>query len=270
MAKKHDLRQQKNAAQTNAHLPEVIDQLNRREISRREFMKMASALGMSAAAVYGFAGITRPAFAQNARRGGTFRIDSPLQDFKDPQNFEWIEGSNIARGACEYLTRYSADAVVEGYLAESWKVSADGKTFDIFLRKGIKWSNGDEFNADDVIHNFRRWRKEGNESINNSEWGSGVMEDPEKVNSHHIRLHLTKPDVTVAHRLFAYPTCIVHRSFDDTGADLTKNAIGTGPFNLDSYEPGNSAKLSAIVPNSRAVRVIGADPNSRAMPIWTK
>ncbi|MGI9338959.1 MAG: ABC transporter substrate-binding protein, partial [Gammaproteobacteria bacterium] len=235
MAKKHNLRQHKDAAQTNAHLPDVIDSFNRKRISRREFMQMASALGMSAAAVYGFAGVTRPAFAQNVRRGGTFRIDSPLQDLNDPQLFSWIEGSNVTRGLCEYLTHYGHDGVVKPYLAERWNVSADGKTVDLFLRKGVMWSNGDEFNADDVMHNFNRWRVEGNTSINNSEWGDGVMSAPEKVNSHQVRLHLTKPDVSVAHRLYAYPTQLVHRSFDDTGADLKKNAISTGPFSLKSF-----------------------------------
>ena len=236
MAKKHDLKHLKEQGKVNVNLPEVIDQFQRKEISRRDFMRMASALGMSAATVYGFAGIVPTARADgHVKKGGTFRMDSPLQDLTDPQLFSWIEGSNVTRGMCEYLTMYGHDGVVKPYLAEKWSVSSDGKTFDIFLRKGIKWSNGDELNADDVIHNFNRWRVDGNASINNSEWGTGVMNDPEKVNSHQVRLHLTKPDVTVAHRLFAYPTQIVHRSFDDTGADLKKDAIGTGPFTLKSF-----------------------------------
>lgn len=235
MAKKHDLQKIKEQGKTNINLPEVVDQFQRKEISRRDFMQMASALGMSAAAVYGFAGVTPKAEAQSVKKGGVFTIDSPLQDLADPQDFNWIEGSNVTRGLCEYLTMYSHDGVVKPYLANKWEVSADGKTFDIFLRKGIKWSNGDELNADDVMHNFARWRVDGNTSINNSEWGGSVMSDPEKVNSHQIRLHLTKPDVSVAHRLFAYPTQIVHRSFDDTGADLKKSAVSTGPFTLKSF-----------------------------------
>ena len=236
MAKKHDLQKIKQQGKINANLPEVVDQLNRREISRREFMQTASALGMSAAAVYNFAGIAPPAAAgSHVKKGGIFRIDSPLQAMDDPQLFSWIEGSNVTRGLCEYLTQYGHDGVVKPYLAERWTVSNDGKTFDLFLRKGVKWSNGDEFNADDVLHNFNRWRVEGNKSINNSEWGGSVLSDVEKVNSHQVRLHMIRPDVTAAHRLYAYPTQMVHRSFDDNGADLKKNAISTGPFTLESY-----------------------------------
>ena len=245
MAKKHELARQKQTAKTNAHLPEVVDQYRRKEISRREFMQMASALGMSAAAVYGFAGVTpQVAHAQSITRGGTFRMDSPLQELKDPQTFSWIEGSNVTRDICEYLTFYGADGVVKPYLAESWKVSADGKTFDIRLRKGIKWSNGDEFNADDVVHNFTRWRVEGNTSPNHGEWNKASgLDSVEKAGSHHVRLHLSAPDVSVAHRLYAYPTQMVHRSFDDTGADLRKNGIGTGAFKLDFYRVGEGAKI---------------------------
>lgn len=236
MAKKHDLQRIKAQGKTNPHLPEVIDQFQRGEISRRDFLQMASALGMSAAAVYGFAGMAPAARADgHIKKGGTFRIDSPLQAMDDPQLFSWIEGSNVTRGICEYLTQYGHDGVVKPYLAERWEVSGDGKYFDIFLRKGVRWSNGDEFNADDVVYNFQRWRVDGNESINNSEWGDSVLSGVEKVSSHQVRLHLVRPDVTVAHRLYAYPTQIVHRSFDDTGADLKKTAIGTGPFNLESY-----------------------------------
>lgn len=243
MAKKHDLSHLKSFAKTNTHLPDVINQFQTKQVSRRDFMRIASALGMSAAAVYGFAGGgAKTAFAQS--RGGTLRIDMPLQNMRDPQNFEWIEQSNICRGLCEYLTHYGDDGVVKPYLAERWAVSADGKSFDLFLRRGIRWSNGDELNADDVVHNFNRWRVDGNESINNSEWGASVLSGVEKMGSHQVRLHLVAPDVTVAHRLFAYPTAIVHRSFDDTGADLTKDPIGTGPFELDYYRVSEGARMT--------------------------
>ena len=263
MTRKHELKKLKSHSKTNSYLPELVDQYQQKKISRRDFVKMASALGMSAAAISACsreekkpatettssttesapAAETTTAASDGIKRGGTFRIDSPLQELKDPQNFEWIEGSNVTRGICEYLTEYGADGQVKPYLAESWKVADDGKTFDIFLRKGVKWSNGDDFTAEDVAHNFTRWRKEGNESINNSEWGANVLSDVETVNDHQVRLHLAKPDVTVAHRLFAYPTQIVHRSFDDNGADLSKNAIGTGPFSLEFYRVGEGAKV---------------------------
>ena len=243
MAKKHDLQEQKAQAKTHAHLPELIDQFQRREITRRDFLRTASALGMAAGAVYATAGIVPVARAQSVRRGGTLRFGMQLQELKDPNNIQWIESSNVARAVTEYLTYYAADGVVKPYLAERWKVSDDGMTFDLFLRKGVRWTNGDEFNADDVVHNFARWRAPENESINKSEWGDGTATDVEKVGSHQVRLHLAKPDVSVAHRLYAHPTCIVHRLFDDMGADLVKNPVGTGAFTLENFRVGEGALL---------------------------
>ena len=50
MAKKHDLKEQKAHAQTHSYLPELIDQFRRSEISRRDFLRTATALGMAAGA----------------------------------------------------------------------------------------------------------------------------------------------------------------------------------------------------------------------------
>ena len=244
MAKKHDIERVKAQGKINVNLPEVVDQFQRKEISRRDFMAMASALGMSAAAVYGFAGVTPTAQAQTPKKGGIFRLDTPLQELKDPQDFSWIEGSNVSRDICEYLTYYGYDGVVKPYLAKGWKVSSDGKTVDFFLRKGIKWHNGDDFTAEDVIHNFNRWRVDGNTSANYGEWNKASgLASVEKVNDHQVRLHLSAPDVTVPHRLYAYPTQMVHRSFDDTGANLTQDGIGTGAFQLSHYRVGEGAKI---------------------------
>ena len=243
MARKHSLQALKSLGKVHSVIPELVNQYRKKEISRREFLAHSTGMGLSAALAYSVVGYAPKAQAM-VKKGGTLRIGMKLQELKDPQNFEWIESSNVARGMVEYLTRYTDDAAVKGYLAESWKVSEDGKTFDLFLRKGVKWSNGDDFTAEDVMHNFNRWRAPDSQSINKSEWGDSVVSDVERVNDHQVRLHLAQRDATVAHRLFAYPTCIVHRSFDDTGADLVKNPIGTGPFELKSFRVGEGALMT--------------------------
>lgn len=54
----------------------------------------------------------------------------------------------------EPLVRYGENGKVEGALAESWDISEDGKEYTFHLRKGVKFSDGSEFNADAVKMNF--------------------------------------------------------------------------------------------------------------------
>ena len=72
-------------------------QLAERVIDRREFLRTATLLGMSAGAAYALAGSfpgepwVRPALAQGALpRGGTFRIGMRCQDLKSPHTYSWI------------------------------------------------------------------------------------------------------------------------------------------------------------------------------------
>lgn len=52
------------------------------------------------------------------------------------------------------LVDYNADMSKKPGLAESWKVLDDGVTWEFKLRQGVKFSNGNDFNADDVVFSF--------------------------------------------------------------------------------------------------------------------
>ena len=61
----------------------------------------------------------------------------------------------------EGLTKRGKDLAIEPGLAERWEISEDGLTWRFFLRKNVKFHNGNPFNADDVIFSATRVRAPG-------------------------------------------------------------------------------------------------------------
>jgi len=245
-----------NGKRVHPYVPELKEQLRRGDIDRREFLRTATLLGVSAGAAYAMAGSilgdgspVPTAAAQTPKKGGRLRSSQRVQRMDDPATYDWVQMSNQTRGILEYLTRTGSDNITRPYLAESWEASDDLKTWTLNLRKGVKWSNGDEFNADDVVHNFTRWLDPETGSSNiglfksmteTTDDGKTTMTEGavEKIDSHTVRLNLNSPELAIPENLYNYPTAIVHRMFDEWGADLSKKPVGTGPYQMAEFQIG--------------------------------
>jgi peptide/nickel transport system substrate-binding protein len=220
---------------------ELTERVLAGEIDRRSFVRTLSWLGVSAASAQALVGLSgcAPKTAVSAQR--RLRFVCAVQQLTDPALSTWIEASNLYRNSLEFLTEVDADNVTHPYLAQSWTASDDLKTWRFELRQDVRWSNGDAFNVDDVAFNVRRWLDPKSQSVNRTSFSA--IRDFERLNDYAFALHLERPVCSIPEQLYAFTCPILHRRFEEQGADWPRNPVGTGPFTLTEFDVGRSAKF---------------------------
>ena len=83
------------------------------------------------------------------------------------------------------------------YIHKGWEMSDDQKTVTMYLRRGLKWSDGHPYTADDVMFSFEDWLLIDEFPSGWRRNGWGPMSHAEKVDDYTVRLHYSDPFPTL-------------------------------------------------------------------------
>ena len=160
-----------------------------------------------------------------------------------------IIGDHGPRLIFESLVRHWANEEgvfeIEPMLAESWEFTDGGTKLLMNIRKGVKFHDGSDLNAEVVAWNIKRI-VQNPVSIAKSQVGELDPENPATViDEYTVQLNLTIPSTDILFGLANFRcTMVSMRAAEDNGEEwLQLNPVGTGAFKFVKWEPGSKIEL---------------------------
>ena len=208
-------------------------------VGRREFVQGAVALGVAASTA---TGVVTPSKAAAPIKGGHARIGISDGATVDSMSVAtWVNNHQFhtGMGIHDYLTVTDGQSNLVPHLAESWDSSDDVATWVFRLRKGVEHANGKTVDAHDVVASWNYHTAEDSNSSFKPQ--ASIVEKVEADGDQTVVFTLKTPSAD-----FAYLTSDYHVPImpSKDGRPLDDTAGGAGPYILESFEPGVSAKLT--------------------------
>ncbi|MDO5726259.1 MAG: ABC transporter substrate-binding protein, partial [Tissierellia bacterium] len=144
--------------------------------------------------------------------------------------------SNTARDIVyEGLMEYTPEMELVPCLAEKYEVSDDGLEYTFYLREGIKFHDGEDFNSEAVKKSFERVKDEANALRRMRDLA--YVETVEIIDDYTVKLHLTDPYAPMLSRLAGIK--IMSPKLVEAGKDeILKHPVGTGAYVFEKWTPG--------------------------------
>jgi peptide/nickel transport system substrate-binding protein len=143
------------------------------------------------------------------------------------------------------LVKYDKDLNLVGDLAESWEVSKDGLNITFKLRRGVKWQDGKEFTADDVMFGFNTIINPNTRTAYSGDYKE--VKEAEVFNRYTFRVTYKRP---FAPGLSSWGSLVVLPKHLLEGRDInstpfSRKPVGTGPYIFKEWRTGEKIVLRA-------------------------
>lgn len=220
-------------------------------------------------------GVHSPAAASGTRPGGTLTVGVSPATSVDPATAADPSGVLIVRTMCDSLIEADpATGALKPAIAESWLISDGGRRFTIRLRKGVRFSNGQEVTAEDVVFSLSRVANEELASpladllapIEGFEQVHGLEDVKEErlrktlrglrvIEKYSLEVSLSRPDadfITVFAHTLASP--VPKAAAEHDVASFARRPICAGPYELAApWAPGQPSVILRRNPHYRPV-----------------
>lgn len=198
--------------------------------TRRGFLAGAASAGLAVA----LGGPARA--ADTPQRGGHFRLGANgagIGDSLDPATYTGGTVALAMLAVCNNLTEIDAAGKLQPELAESWEATPDAKVWTFRLRKGVKFHDGRDLTARDVVASFNHHRGETKSAARAV---LAPVSDVKAGDDHTVIFTLASGNADLPYLMTDYHFVVMPAKTDGT-LDWEK-AIGTGGYKLDRFEPG--------------------------------
>jgi peptide/nickel transport system substrate-binding protein len=191
--------------------------------------------------------------ASSASSGDTLRVsffpDNPSFSCIDPFQVYWIESRTIIRNYADSLTDQDPQTgKIVPWLASSWQISPDGKTYTFHLRDGVTFSNGKKVDAQAVADDAAGWIATV-KATNGAAYGSSYVQGltgATVVDPSTVAFHLAKPNSSFLQATSTTNLAITDPAeFQETPVQRCtgQGVIASGLFVLDHY----TAKVETVL-----------------------
>jgi peptide/nickel transport system substrate-binding protein len=205
----------------------------RDRISRREFVGRAAALGAGAALISTLVASVEAHAAETPKPGGHLRLGlggGSTTDSMDTASYTDSVMVAVSRSVFSGLVEWGQDGKPMPELAESWEIKPGAAEWVLNLRKGVTFSNGKTFDADDAIYSINLHRGQTKSGASGS---FKVIKDVKKLDANQILVTLDSGDADFAYVLTDYHMLVVPNGYTDWS-----KPVGTGPFMSEKFDPG--------------------------------
>jgi len=179
---------------------------------------------------------------EQPKPGGTLRVawEADVTGF-DPGLSRGIQAYYLKGNIFNPLVTVDENLNFVPELAESWETQENGKVYVFHLRKGVKFHDGTDFNAEAVRWNIQWTTDRDSQSVMDA--FLDTIETAEVIDAHTIKITLKYPTFTLLPALAQYREGLLIKSptaYEKVGKqEAQQHPVGTGPFKLAKWEQNN-------------------------------